>query len=212
MSEGKEWTALISFLIEVSLASDKRNSRILFKCNTLLSDITEPDDETIPYEEKFENLAKRIVNDYSIVQITHNSDYILGLSGIDKVPVVFPTKENVDSLVKIVKEVLSDKFNNDFISNFQEKEKSFLFRVNFSSVFPTHLWNVCEIDSGSVTESNEDKSNDTEDEIRFVVKVIPSNLKKPSESELETINSTIQKAIKENNLEELFKIYDLIFS
>lgn len=41
--------------------------------------------------------------------------------------------------------------------------------------------------------------------------VIPQNLKKLNEDELNLINEKIQKAIKENEIEQLFDCYDLIF-
>ena len=120
----------------------------------------------------FDEMSKRIVNDWTNVEITNRNDFVFGLSNLDRRD-VFPTREAEEILIEIVKKVLCRRFDKDFIEKYDSKTHEYLFDITFSINEKT-----CEVIDFSVEEYDEESipeptSTGGTYDVNFLIKVAP---------------------------------------
>ena len=120
----------------------------------------------------FDQMSKRIVNDWTNVEITNRNDFVFGLSNLDRRD-VFPTREAEEILIEIVKKVLCRRFDKDFIEKYDSKTHEYLFDITFSINEKT-----CEVIDFSVKEYDEESipeptSTGGTYDVNFLIKVAP---------------------------------------
>ncbi len=82
-------------------------------------------------KEDFTEIARKIVEDWTSVELSDRDNFVFGLSNLSK-KFVFPTEHAEAILVEIVKSVLSRVFDEDFVKGYDEKTHEYLFDITFS--------------------------------------------------------------------------------
>lgn len=135
-------------------------------------------------ESGFDEMVDLIARDWTILQIGKNEDYIPGLSWCTPVPVVFPTKESMKSFKEIINQVLSEKFDSNFVDERKIVSAQFLFNLSVdvneescklvsSDIGEYEIKRTIEDDLDYEIGSKTKKIPTKTSTIRFIVKTIP---------------------------------------
>lgn len=135
-------------------------------------------------ESGFDEMVDLIARDWTILQIGKNEDYIPGLSWCTPVPVVFPTKESMKSFKEIINQVLSEKFDSNFVDECKIVSTQFLFNLSIqvneescklvsSDIGEYKIKRTIEDDLDYEIGSKTKKIPTKTSTIRFIVKTIP---------------------------------------
>ena len=92
------------------------------------------------------DLSETIVSDWSKLQIAHKDDFVYGAGEIDD-KIVFHTESAKQSSIKLIEEVISSKFNKEFINQYTGEEYKLLFTLLFDMTDET-----CELISSTIEE------------------------------------------------------------
>ena len=125
----------------------------------------------------FDEMSKKIINDWTNVEITNRNDFVFGLSNLNRRD-VFPTREAEEILIEIVKNVLCRKFDKEFIEKYDSKSHEYLFDIVFSINERT-----CEAIDFSIEEYDRESIPEPTStggiyDVNFLIKVAPKR-KKP---------------------------------
>ena len=120
----------------------------------------------------FDEMSKKIINDWTNVEITNRNDFVFGLSNLNRRD-VFPTREAEEILIEIVKNVLCRKFDKEFIEKYDSQSHEYLFDIVFSINERT-----CEAIDFSIEEYDresipEPTSTGGTYDVNFLIKVAP---------------------------------------
>lgn len=181
----------VKFLIFVDKEEEESWNEVIFTYKPYYYCLTkERSNPDIPYSQQkaittqesgFDEMVDLIVRDWIILQIGKREDYVLGLSWCTPVPTVFTNKRSMESFRNLIKGVISDKFDDEFVNKCKTNSTQYLFNllVNIEN-------ESCELVSSEIEEYDIKKT--IEDDLNFTAGC--------NEVEIPAKTSTIQFIIK----------------